>query len=269
MLEIGAQAHHLLGAGATGGEQADDALPHRVVVAERPVQLDGLLHQRIEVDRHQVGRPADLHDRAVGLAHLQRGIERTARAGGIAHDIGAQRIERAHDFLERLVVDVDDVRRAQFARDLEASAVGSATRDHERIGAAERGHLRAEQADRSGTEHDHEVTRLDVGIDAHRLVRDAVRLGQARDVERQRVGNVMQAARRHAHVLRHRAVDAVAEALARRAQVVATGAAHQALAADVGGGLADDAIAFLEAPSRRRRPGRRRHRTRARASPAR
>ena len=42
-----------------------------------------------------------------------------------------------------------------------------------------------------------------------------MRLGEAGDVERQRVGNVMQAARGHAHVLRHRAVHAITEAFAR------------------------------------------------------
>ena len=85
-----------------------------------------------------------------------------------------------------------------------------------------------------------------VGVPAHRVVGDRVRLGQAGQLERQRVGHVVQAARGHFHELGHRAVDAVAEALARRAQVVAAGAAHQARAADHGGGFADHAVAFAE-----------------------
>ena len=84
-------------------------------------------------------------------------------------------------------------------------------------------------------------------------------------LERQRVGDGVEAARRHRDVGGHRAVDAVAEALARRAQVVAPGAAHHAGAADDGGRLADDAVAFLERRARPCRPWRPCRRTRGRA----
>ena len=55
--------------------------------------------------------------------------------------------------------------------------------------------------------------------------------------------------------VRHRAVDTVAEAFSRRAQVVASGSAQHALAADLGGGLADDAIPFAEAANAAAEPG--------------
>ena len=83
-----------------------------------------------------------------------------------------------------------------------------------------------------GPKHDHQVARMDRRVDAHRLVGDGVRLAQAGVLEGQRVGDRVQAARRRGDVGGHRAVDAVAEALAGRAQVVAAGAAHQARAAD-------------------------------------
>ena len=96
-----------------------------------------------------------------------------------------------------------------------------------------------------------------------------MRLGQARELERQRIGHVVQAARRHLHVLGHRAVHAVAEALARRAQVVAARPAHQARAADDRRRLADDAVALAEAAHGAPGSARSCRRTRARASPAR
>ena len=73
-----------------------------------------------------------------------------------------------------------------------------------------------------------------------------MRLGEAGDVERQRVGDRVQAARRHPHELRHRAVEAVAEPLARRTEVVAAGAAQQAVAADLRRRLADHAVPFTK-----------------------
>ena len=62
-----------------------------------------------------------------------------------------------------------------------------------------------------------------------------------------RVGNVMQAARGHAHVLRHRTVHAITKAFARGAEVVATCAAQHARAADLRRRFADHAIAFAKA----------------------
>ena len=126
------------------------------------------------------------------------------------------------------VCDVDGVRGAEPPRRLEPRRVAGQPGDDQRVGAGQRRHARAQQADRAGAEHDDEIARRIRRVDAHRVVGHRVRLGQARDLERQRVGDVVQAARRHADVLRHRAVDAVAESLARGAQVVAARAAHQA-----------------------------------------
>ena len=79
------------------------------------------------------------------------------------------------------------------------------------------------------------------------LYDNGMRLRQARDVERQRVGDVVQASRRHPHPLRHRAVHAISKALARRTEIVSSGPAQHALAADFRRRFADDPIAFLEA----------------------
>ena len=57
----------------------------------------------------------------------------------------------------------------------------------------------------------------------------------------------METPRRHPHVLRHRAVQPVAKTEPRRAEVVPAGPALHALAANLRGGLADDAIAVAEA----------------------
>ena len=95
-----------------------------------------------------------------GLHQLQRRVERTAGARRVAHEIGAERIEAAHDLLERLpVVHVDDVRGAERARRLEPRRVARQAGDDQRVGAGERRHPRAQQADRSGAEHDDQVAR--------------------------------------------------------------------------------------------------------------
>jgi hypothetical protein len=56
----------------------------------------------------------------------------------------------------------------------------------------------------------------------------------------------MQAALGDAHVVRHGAIHAVAEAAARRVEIVKTGAAERRSLVDHGGGLADYAVAFFE-----------------------
>ena len=82
-----------------------------------------------------------------------------------------------------------------------------------------------------------------------------MRLGQTRKLERQRAGDVMKTPGGHSDVRRHRAVDAVAESPPVRTQVVSAGAAQDALAADFGSGLADDAVAFVKMPDAASGPG--------------
>ena len=119
--------------------------------------------------------------------------------------------------------------------------------DDQRVGARQRRHPRTQQSNRPGAEHDDGVTRANRGVDAHRVVRNRMRLCQARDVEWQRVGDAVKASRRHAYETCHRAVDPVAEAFALRAQVVATAPAQQAIAADACRCLAHDPVAFADA----------------------
>ena len=50
---------------------------------------------------HEVRRPADLRHLAVRPRQRERHVERTAGAGRVAHEIGAERTQAAHDLLER------------------------------------------------------------------------------------------------------------------------------------------------------------------------
>ena len=189
-------------------EQVDHALPDGVVVAERSLQADVAQHERVDVHGDDVRRPADLDDLPVRARQPQRGLERAARAGRVAHESAPSGVERAHELLR-------DSRRSTFTTCVAPSARAAleprlvAVRPATISGlapdsAAIRAHSRPIGP---GPEHDHSVARADRRVDAHRVVRDRMRLGQAREVERQRVGDAVQAARRHAHVRRHRAVD--------------------------------------------------------------
>ena len=103
-------------------------------MAERSLQVHVFLDQRVDVDRHDVGRPADLGDLAARARQGQRRRERPARAGGIADQVGAERIEAAHDFIQVVAVDVDGLRRAEPGRRFEPRRVGGAAGDNQRIG---------------------------------------------------------------------------------------------------------------------------------------
>ena len=232
-------------------EQMDHALPHPVVVAERPLQADVAHHQRIDVHGDDVGRPADLDDVPVRAREPQRDLERVARARRVAHHVGAERGMAADDCPEILRLHVDRARRAEPCCRLEPRLVAREPSHDQRIGPRQRRHARAQQPDRPGPEDHDGVARAHGGIHAHRVERDRMRLGQAGDIERQRVRHVVEAAGSHAHVAGHRAVDPVAEPLARRAQVVASAPAHQAVAADARRRLADHPIAFAEAADAR------------------
>ncbi len=70
---------------------------------------------------------------------------------------------------------------------------------------------------------------------------------EAGDLERQRIRDVVQAAGGHPYPARHGAVEPVAETQASLTQVVRAGTAHHALAADLRGRLADDAVPLAEA----------------------
>ena len=230
-------------------EQMDHALPDRIVVAERSLQPQVAQHQRVEIHGNDVGRPADLGDLPVRPRELQRHAAAVARAGRVAHDVGADRRQAADDLLEALRVSMSTVLgRAEPPRRLESRArrptgrptiSGSAP-----ASAAMRAHSRPIGPGPSTTTASPgrivEFTHI-------ALYATACGSDQAGDLERQRIGNAVQAARRHADPLRHRAVDAVAESLARRTEVVASGPAQHALAADVRRRLADDPVAFLEA----------------------
>src|SRR5436309_2833020 len=69
-------------------------------------------------------------------------------------------------------------------------------------------------------------------------------------LERDRIREVVEAARRRLHKFRHGAVHAVAESQALGAKVVLSGPAVKTLAADARRGLRSDAISFPEATDR-------------------
>ena len=158
--------------------------------------------------------------------------------------------QTANHLVERLTLRVDDVGRAECTRGLETGDVGVET-DHDKwMRARERCHPGAQQADRTGPKHHDHVTRTNRHVHAHRVVRDRVRLSQTRQIERQRCRHVVQTARRHPHIVGHRAVHAVAESLAGRAEIVPAPPAHRARATDNGGRFADNAVALAEAADR-------------------
>ena len=70
-------------------EQMDHALPDRVVVAERSLQPDVAEHQRVDVDRDDVGRPADLGHLAVRPGQLQRRLRACRLAPDASHTTSA------------------------------------------------------------------------------------------------------------------------------------------------------------------------------------
>ena len=80
-----------------------------------------------------------------------------------------------------------------------------------------------------------------------RVVRHRAGLRQAGFLERQLVRHPVQTAGRHADVLGHRAVDPVAEAFARRIEVVQPLTRHRVHGVDDRRRLADDAVAFFPA----------------------
>src|SRR5206468_10507739 len=57
--EIGLQSHDQMRPGEAGRDEADDALPNRVVVAEGALEAHGLVHLRVKVSWHLIGPTAD------------------------------------------------------------------------------------------------------------------------------------------------------------------------------------------------------------------
>ena len=80
-------------------EQMDHALPDRIVVAERSLQAQVLLDQRVESIGNEVRRPADLGDLAVRTREPQRQLERSLRRTRRTR-VGAERRQAADDLLD-------------------------------------------------------------------------------------------------------------------------------------------------------------------------
>ena len=85
-----------------------------------------------------------------GLQICRARVERTTGPRRITDDVGTEGIQRPHDLLERLIVDIHHVRGAEGLRHLEPGTVGRTSGDHERVGAVQGRHLRAQQANRAG-----------------------------------------------------------------------------------------------------------------------
>ncbi len=78
-----------------GGEQADDALPDRPVVAEAAAERDVFLNERIEREAAGGAAPANLADPAAGADEIDRGLQRGRNAGGIDHAIATEAVDSA------------------------------------------------------------------------------------------------------------------------------------------------------------------------------
>ncbi len=214
-----------------------------------------LHHQRIHVGRDESGDHPTFDTWPSGRAS-RSAVSSVALAPDASQTRSAPMGQMSRTISSRFSVSMSTVCVApKPACGLEARPVRRQAGDDERAGARQRRHPRAQQADGAWPDDDDEIARRDSRVDAHHLIGDRVRLGQARDVEGQRIGDVVQASRRHADELRHGAVDAVAEPLALRAQVVAARAAEQARSANLGRRLADDAVALAKAGDAAAEPG--------------
>ena len=105
----------------------------------------------------------------------------------------------------------------------------------------------AQQTDGAGTQHEDARAWLDVRMADDRIVCDAAGLGKGGHLKGHAVWKMMQATRRYAYELRHSAVYPVAETEAFRAQVVLSGAAVCAFAADASGRFRHHTIPFAKA----------------------
>ena len=59
VLELPESAHHRTEVELVGGQQAEDALPDRPVVAEAALQGDVFLHERIKIEPQRLRTPTD------------------------------------------------------------------------------------------------------------------------------------------------------------------------------------------------------------------
>src|SRR5207248_2400605 len=109
------------------------------------------------------------------------------------------------------------------------------------------GHLGAKQTDRAGAYYNYSVPRSNLALHGHGVIGDTTRLGQRGARKGKRVRYVVQAAGWHADVVSHRSMRPRAEPRTFGAQIVFPGAAIDALAADLRGGLRNDAVSPTKA----------------------
>ena len=211
-------------------------------MAEAALERDVLLHQRIEVEAEWLRTPPDLADPAGGADDIEGDLQGRGGAGGVDHAVAAEAVALLGPGLGV----ADDDFAAILLGDREAMGVLREADDGD-LRAALLGHGGAEDADRAGSEDDHAVAGFDAGVLHDGVIGDAAGFGEAGLFEGEGVGYCVQDALRDADILGHRAVDAVAEALAGRVEVVEPAAGHRVVRRDDRGGLADHAVAFLPA----------------------
>src|SRR5579875_612463 len=168
-------------------------------------------------------------------------------SGGVDHGIHSEAVSQRPNRAQRLFR--TSIQRAICAKrfgKIEALAVLFQTDDAYPSGAGEFGERQAKQPNRSRTQNQDGVARTNGSLDASCVVSHAARFGQCSLFEADRIRKMMQATRRNLNEGRHRTVNSIPKAQARRANVVLAAAAVDAMPADAGRGLARDAIAFLK-----------------------
>src|SRR2546423_4384032 len=211
-----------------------DHLFHRVAVRADAVEIDLLEDDLLE--SHGGRLLGDAGDRAppAFADHPDRLTNGVLRACGIDGDARAKTAGELANSGHRVAVVVVDGLEAQIPRTVEAfpAADDDAPRGAERPCAH-----RGEEAHPAGADRNKDVARIDAGP-LHRVQRDRRRVAECRDVEWHRVRDLEDAFDRVDDVRRVRALRVVAvlpmaEVLPAvvEAEVVATGAAHPAVAA--------------------------------------
>ena len=206
------------------------------------VQGQTLEDHLVPVDAGAVGQDAEQGDLAAVVHAIEHVVEGSRMAGHFERDVEALHVQVAHHVLHRLLRDVHHPRGAHVGGELQAIVVDVG--DHHVARADVLADTGGDDADGAGAGDQH-VFADDVEL--QRTVRGvAVGIEEGGQLAGNLVGNRPQVAGRHGHVFGEGAVAVDADADRVRAQVLATGTAVSAMAADdmaFGGDAITNAVA--------------------------
>ena len=220
--------------------------PNVPVVAEGPLQRRRFGDQLIQREADRSGAPADLVDLAAGTDYVKRKFQCRREASRIDHHVGAVSVAHRHDQRHRVLLRaVDRHCCAKFFGNLHASVITICSDHHDIRSAHDRCHLDAEQADRAGADHDHQIARFKRRVLDQRTVGHAERFGQRRLFQADIFRHLVQDAAGNFHIFGKRAVNLESIAFAFAADMIVVGATHHAFTAVVGMRLRGHPVAYL------------------------